>query len=271
MANHSYSMAISFWSDGLNDVSKAVNDCGLASELSYMQQEANALGFGNVTVLGTAASVLVHGSDVYENLFSAFQAFESHDYRTAGSDLGAVMNDLSQWTTNHSCTADCCYVVTGIMQFLGDIQGDIRACQSDFQRAFGNFTKAYSEMHGGRVGGGDFHFNTDTKMIQKGVKAIGYGLLDIAAGVGECHLAQLSEIVSALAVKLGIVPEVGWFEEVLKILINGVQIEQGVGQACLDFGDGNWVGFGYNIAKLIRTLITGDITTQIAQTPLIAA
>ena len=31
------------------------------------------------------------------------------------------------------------------------------------------------------------------------------------------------------------------FKQVLKILINGVQIEQGVGQACLDFGDGNWV------------------------------
>ena len=37
----------------------------------------------------------------------------------------------------------------------------------------------------------------------------------VMAGIGNRHLAQLSEIVSALAVKLGIVPEVGWFEEVI--------------------------------------------------------
>lgn len=50
-------------------------------------------------------------------------------------------------------------------------------------------------------------------------------------------------------------PEVGWLEELLHILIEGVHIEQEVGDACVDYGDGNWAGFGYNIAKLVKTLL----------------
>ena len=49
--------------------------------------------------------------------------------------------------------------------------------------------------------------------------------------------------------------QVAWVEEALKILIEGVEIEQEVGTACVDYSEGNWVGFGYNIAKLIKTLV----------------
>ena len=29
----------------------------------------------------------------------------------------------------HSCTSDMCYVVSGVMEFLGNIQGDIKNCE----------------------------------------------------------------------------------------------------------------------------------------------
>merc|ERR1712072_1271164 len=159
------------------------------------------------------------------------------------------MGTLSQWTKGHACTSNFCYTVMGLMQFMGDIQGDIRNCKADFQASWGNFTQAYKDLYDSKAnssGGGDFHWDLDAKHIAKGVKDIGYAMKDVAKGVGDCHLAELADILEKLAVKLGIAPEVQWVEEVLKVLIEGVHIEQEVGDACLDYGQGNWVGFGYN-------------------------
>jgi len=256
LAQHQYKSAVIYWATGLDGVAKGVQQCGLASELSFIQQEAAALGFGNITALGNAATILVHGSDVYDELFKSFQAFSAHDYRTAGAEIGTVMNQLSNWTKGHSCTSDFCYVVTGMMQFMGDIQGDIRACKNDFESGFHNFTEAFKQLTGKNPNAtGSFPFTTDTARIKTGIGDLGAGLKDVAAGVGDCHLQEFAEILEKLAVKLGVAPEIQIVEELLKILIDGVQIETEVGDACLDYSQGNWVGFGYNLMKLIKTLI----------------
>ena len=52
-----------------------------------------------------------------------------------------------------------------------------------------------------------------------------------------------------------VVPEVSFIEEVLHILIEGVEIEKEIGDACEDYADQNWPGFGFNLAKLIKTLL----------------
>ena len=77
----------------------------------------------------------------------------------------------------------------------------------------------------------------------------------VAKGVSDCHLEEFADILSKLAIKLGIVPEVGWIEEILHIVIEGVKIENEIGDACDDFGNKNWVGFGYNVARLVKTLV----------------
>ena len=77
----------------------------------------------------------------------------------------------------------------------------------------------------------------------------------MAKGVSDCHLQEFADLLEKLAVKLGIAPEIGWIEEILHILIEGVNIENEIGDACDDFGEKNWVGFGYNLAKLIKTLL----------------
>jgi len=218
------------------------------------------------------AQVLIHGADFYDDLFDAFGAIESHDWRTAGADLGKVMNQLSNWTTHHACTSDYCYVVLGIFQYVGDVQGDIRQCEGDFKHAFSNFTAAFHALHdtskGLHVGG--FHFNTDVSHIKEGIKDIGYGLIDVSHGVKDCQLQALADIIEQLAIKLGVAPEVQWVEELLTILIKGVEIEQEVGEACVDYSDGNWVGFGYNIAKLVKTLV-GVTATEALERPALAA
>ena len=182
-----------------------------------------------------------------------------------------MMNQLSQWTTGHSCTSPICYVLTGIMQYLGDIQGDIKSCEADLQQSWGNFTAAYGALHKSSatelalshrqlvtqnyLSSNDFAFNTDPNAIKTGIRDIGYGFTDIAKGVNDCHLQELAEILTDLAAKLGLTPEVQFLEDVLKILINGVEIENEIGSACVDWSNGNWVGFGYNVIALIKNLL----------------
>merc|ERR1712203_757826 len=131
------------WAAGLNDVAKSVSACGVATELAYIEHEAQVLGLGNLTVLDNVAKVIVHGADFYEDLYAAVVAIENKDYRSAGEYLGKVMDQLSKWTTGHLCTSPVCYVVSGVLQYLADMEGDFGACKCDFQDAWGNFTSAF--------------------------------------------------------------------------------------------------------------------------------
>jgi hypothetical protein len=264
MGQRKIGAALTYWASGLNHVAKSTQDCGLASELSFMEQEANLLGFGNITALGDAAQIIIHGADFYEDVYGAFEAFETHDYRTAGTDLGKVMQQLSEWTTGHACTSPICYVVMGMMQYLGDIEGDIKKCEGDLKQSWGNFTAAYQELKSTDLtltsaqqygSNADFAFVSSSNNIRAGIKDLGLALQNVASGVTDCHLAELADILAKLATELGIEPEIKWVEEVLKILINGVEIETEIGAACIDYSENNWIGFGYNVIELIKNLL----------------
>lgn len=248
--------ALTYYSNGLQLISNSVGDCGMAKELIYLEQEANTLGFGNVTILGDAASILLHGADIYPELKGAHVAFEAGDYRRVGMDLGKVIQTLSQWTQDYGCKDPFCYVVTGIMQFVGGAQGDIKACGKDFLHAFMNFTHGFGKMRGAASKGiGDFSFNTDVNQIIGGVHEFGVAMKDVAQGVGQCHLPELAIMLGKLGTKMTLSPVVGWLEELLHILIESKHIEQEIGDACLAFSSHNYPGFGFNLARLIKTLL----------------
>ena len=78
---------------------------------------------------------------------------------------------------------------------------------------------------------------------------------EIAAGVKDCHLQEFSDLIARLAMKLGIVPEVTFIEELLHIIINHVKIEEEIGDACDAFHKNNYAGLGYHVARLTRTLL----------------
>ena len=241
------------WATGLNSVAKAVSDCGLQDELGFIEQEANVLGLGNASIVGEIGSIVVHGADFYEEFFTALMDLEHHDWRAAGQDLGGVLDQLSKWTKGHACNSDMCYVVVGVLQFMGDIEGSVKTCENDFKEAWGDFKDGWDAFHDSHHS--IFHFRHNADEVKKGVKAFGEGVKKIADAVTDCHLEEFAELLTELAAKLGIVPEVGWLEELLHILIEGVHIEKEVGDACVDYGNGNWAGFGYNIAKLVKTLL----------------
>jgi tetratricopeptide (TPR) repeat protein len=255
--------AIKYWASGLNQLAKAVDACGLPKELSYLEQEANVLGLGNVTVIGTAVSILVHGSDIYEEMYAAWQAYSTQDFKTAGAELQKALSSMYQWTTGHLCTSDACYVFSGILQYFSDLAKDIKKCGHDMEDMLDNFDNAFHLLSANSQSVVDSNswisgFTRNHTAIEAGIAEIGKGINDLANSVSDCHLADLLSILTALAAKLGIVPELKIVEEILKILIDGVEIEREIANALEDWSEHNWAGFGYNLIKLVKSLLKAD-------------
>jgi len=167
--------------------------------------------------------------------------------------MGAVLNQLSDWTKGHACTSDICYVVIGVLQFMGDIDGSVKQCEDDFKGAWDDFKHAYANFSDSHHS--IFHWKHDSDAIKLGVKSVGLGVQLVANAVSDCHLQEFANLLASLAAKLGIAPEISFLEEILHILIEGVHIEDEVSAACADYSSDNWVGFGFNVAKLLKTLL----------------
>ena len=253
-----YKLAVQSVSASLSSVAAAVTACGLQKQMGFIVNEANVLGLANVTALSTISNdiaILVHGADFYQLLYAMVQDAQKHNWRAAGGDLQRAMTQLSTWTKAHACTDNFCFVVIGILQYLGDIQGSIKECKQDFKMAYGDFIMAYKNMTLSHSAPGFWGWKANDDSIRKGIAALGEGIEMVSQGVGACDLVEFADILAELAAKLGIAPEVSWIEEGLHLLINGVRIEQEVGSAMVDWSNRNWPGFGYNIAALVKTLV----------------
>lgn len=243
---------------GLSEISDTIDACGITKELNFIKQEANVLGLGNLTILNGVISVLVHGQQFGSEVGQGFTYFFSGDYRDAAQELGKAMNDLSKWTTGHLCTSPVCYIVNGVLQYFQDLASDVKTCGNDLEDEWKDFGNAFKALGGN---GSVWKWDPSVQNIKKGVADVGQGLHALAASVSDCHLAQLAEIIEALAVKLGLVPEVAWVEELLHILIDGVEIVDELASACTDYANSNWPAFGYEIVKIISSFVSeGKIT-----------
>jgi uncharacterized protein YukE len=251
--------AVKDWSSGLNVIAHAITDdsgCGIAKQLGLLAHEANALGLANVTILKDAekiAKIVLHGASFEEDLFAALTAFENHDARGAGTALGKVLDTLTQWTTGKGCdSSNACFVLEGIITLVADGAGSFKQCEADIKETWGNISAAFKEFDDGKS---FWHFKHNRDAIRAGVRDLGNAMHDLARSVTDCHLQEIADLLLKLATKLGLAPEISWIEEVLHILIEGVHIENEIGDACDDYSNKNYIGFGYNVAKLVYTLV----------------
>ncbi len=262
---------------GIRVIGDAVGDCGLTDELAFFKHEADIFGMSNVTALekaGEAIAVLIHGFDLFDDVMDMIADVQNHDYKGAGSEIKKIMDSLSEWSTGHVCQNTWCYIVEGVMEFEAVIEGDVRQCEQDFENAWGEFgaavalfenqvelAKAHEVDMRRRLDAGFQLTEEDEELklqisskVKDAVKDIGKGLEDVAAGIHDCHLEELADILTKLAAELA-VPEVSWIAEVLHIIVNGAEIVEDVGEACEAFGDERWASFGYDIAKLIKIVL----------------
>lgn len=184
------------------------------------------------------------------------QDVKQHDWRGAGRNLQQVMSQLNKWTGRFACRSNACFVVIGMLQYLGDVQGSVRACEGDFKAAFADFSFAYGNFsHNTRGAAAVFRTSQNRARIRAGVRSLGKGVQKVGAGVQACHLAALADILARLAVKLGVAPELAWLEEALHVLVEGVRIDEEVGGALVDWANKDWPGFGYQVVSLVETLL----------------
>ena len=276
---------------GLRMVGKALTDCGLGEELDFIAKEADVFGLAGVTIIDEARevySIVVHGFDFYDNVLDMVVDFEKKDWKSAGGEIHAIVDQLSIWSNGHVCQRSACYIVEGIMEFEKVLEGDIKQCEADFVDAWSMFTAAVNEFSDNvsaanavsdylnspstatsrktlaAFGAVDLSTFSDSDMeilktqladnIKQAVKDIGLGLEDVAKGVGDCHLDDLAKLLEKLAGSMAF-PVVSWISNIIHVLVNSVEIVEDIGEACVDFGDDNWVRFGFDIAKLIKVLV----------------
>eukprot|EP00929_Paragymnodinium_shiwhaense_P004703 TRINITY_DN10581_c0_g1_i1.p1 TRINITY_DN10581_c0_g1~~TRINITY_DN10581_c0_g1_i1.p1 ORF type:complete len:856 (+),score=251.75 TRINITY_DN10581_c0_g1_i1:97-2664(+) len=259
--------SLNSFAQGFSLIAEGVKTCGLEDKLAWIEQEGNVLGLGNITELDTISKIIVHGADFYEEVYGAWQALVQHDPHAAAQKFKAVLSDLYKWSTGNLCPTSVCYAVNGMMQFLSDEMKDVSKCKKDFGDAKTYFNDAFVELSG--------HdsifsaFSQDNRNVSKGIADLGYGLRAISKSVGDCHLQEFLTALEELAAILTTQPpELQWLEAFLKIIIDGVDIEVEVSNALVDFGNHNWPGFGYNLFKLIKTLLSGKAQqTQAATMP----
>ena len=251
--------ALEMWSSALNVIATAVTDdsgCGVAKELTLLAHEANVLGLANVTLIKDAekiAKIFLHGANLEEELYAALQSFENHDARGAGLALGKILETLAQWTTGKGCSSsNACFVLEGIITLVADGAGSFKECEADVKESWGNLSASFHEFTDGEK---FWHFKHNKDAIRSGVHDLGNAMHLLASSVGACHLQEVADLIAKLAAKLGIVPEISWVEELLHIVIESVHLENEIGDACDDYANKNYVGFGYNVARLIYTLV----------------
>merc|ERR1712232_1416146 len=111
-----------------------------------MEQEANRLGLGNISEVDGVVRILVQGSDFYGELYNAMASMEQHDFRAAGAELAGVLKELNTWTHGHLCETNVCYVLSGVMQYLGSVQDDAKASKMDALDAWRGLENAYKDL-----------------------------------------------------------------------------------------------------------------------------
>eukprot|EP00941_MAST-03F_sp_MAST-3F-sp1_P005711 g5711.t1 len=251
--------ALSSFSKGISQVAKLIQKCGVDKELTTLINSAHSLGLSNVATKkadGTIA-VLVHGVDLVKDIDGAVESFLAKDYGTTGKSLGKALDMISKWTSGHSCTSSVCYMVEGVFQAMSIVEGSVKTCENDLQHSWGNFTTAFTEFADSKES--LFHWATHRKdpssYISKGVMDLSNGFHLMAAAVKDCEVVELAELLEKLGAKLSLTPEVSVIEETVKIVLHGVEITEEISASCSDFANQNWVGFGYELAKLIKDLL----------------
>jgi hypothetical protein len=267
-------------SKGMRQIGTAITDCGLEEELDFIKHEAEVFGLATA---GDGLSILVHGFELYDDVYDTVDEVTKSDWRAAGLSIHKILDELNGWTSDNMCDNTWCYVVEGMMEAEQIIEGDIKQCESDFENAWTEFTNAYNlfenkmeevRMVQGYLSGQEEGVSAEMRRklqnlsdeeiedlksgiadsIKEAIKDIGLGLEDVAKGVDDCHLDDFAELLTKLAAELA-VPEVSWIAEVLHIVVHGAEIVEEIGEACEDFGDSNYVRFGFDIAKLIKVLL----------------
>eukprot|EP01027_Heterolobosea_sp_BB2_P020520 GEZU01029275.1.p1 GENE.GEZU01029275.1~~GEZU01029275.1.p1 ORF type:complete len:892 (-),score=374.14 GEZU01029275.1:181-2856(-) len=244
-----YEEGLASLANALHEVSQAVGDCQLQEVAQLIDQEAQHLAGGNVQWLNNAVQILIDGANVYDDIYSAVQDFESGNYAGAGNSIGNLLSMIQHL----GCNTTACNIVEGLMETLELVADDLGPCSADLDQAVGFFESAVAQFQQER--------------FEAAIVDVATGLDYIAQAVSQCGLTQLATVLENEAKLLGF-HDVSVIDDAVQIIVAGADLYEDFFDAAQDFSHSDWRGFGQNLGNMILKYEemrskTGACTTDI--------
>eukprot|EP00003_Mantamonas_plastica_P025474 TRINITY_DN4_c0_g2_i1.p1 TRINITY_DN4_c0_g2~~TRINITY_DN4_c0_g2_i1.p1 ORF type:complete len:743 (-),score=285.52 TRINITY_DN4_c0_g2_i1:1999-4227(-) len=267
---HHYGDGLKDLANGLYKVADGIQACQLPELADKLNAQAQQLGISQVKKVDNIIHIASGGAAIYEEIFAAVSAFESHNFRSFGNNLGKAFLKLMTMSSKFGCSQDeeICTLVQGALQGLNLIQdlkkckADLKAVKTDFEAAFADFRKDHALSPAGGEEVEEFFWSRkrrrEHREVKAGLKELGQALDATRNAIVDCDLEQFAELIAKLVAKLGgATGFIGWLEEAFKIIVEGVNIFDHIKALVHAFEQRpkNWLGIGFNIAELVKELV----------------
>eukprot|EP00762_Andalucia_godoyi_P003186 ANDGO_01102.mRNA.1 hypothetical protein len=238
--NKQYETAVSDLASGLDQIAVAAGPCNIEGLATLIEDEAKTLGVANVQWIGQSVSIVVGSLDIYSDLYSAVEDWNSGNFNGFGADIAALLGTLE--TSACVATDPACILLDGFLQTLKVVAQDMAGtCRADLSQAVASAKTAAA--------------NWEAKKYADAVTSMAVALDDIALGLGQCNLPQLADIVAKQAQKLHIAVPQDLGQKV-QILVNDVDVGTAVFAVVEDLSQDNLPKMAVDLANLVSALAT---------------
>jgi hypothetical protein len=223
--------------DSFKSLSSGVKNCHLDELADVISAQGSKIGIANVEIVEEVVKVLIEGSDVYDDIYSATTAVHNGDYKSFGRSIGALIKDSHVAT----CNSPICKFLTSALRMVSIIAPDFTACEADLQAAWADLELVGNAMK--------------DKKYSEAIKALSRSLDTSAKGIQSCDLEKESTMLAQLADQLGL-HQIGQdIEGVIGIFINGENIADELANAGSKIVVKDYEEAGLDIGKAIQILM----------------
>eukprot|EP00708_Paratrimastix_pyriformis_P002054 GAFH01000792.1.p2 GENE.GAFH01000792.1~~GAFH01000792.1.p2 ORF type:complete len:893 (-),score=505.86 GAFH01000792.1:264-2867(-) len=239
-----YQKAVFDFADALDITGKALSACQLQGVAQLIEGVAKDLHLANITVLSQGVQILVNGANIYDDLLTIAKSISSQDY----TNFGVAVSDLLMKLQAASCNTPTCIIVEGLLKAFGQVLPHMKQCTADIDSAWQQL--------------GTFLYDMQKKNTKDAVVQLSQALYTISNAVDDCGLPDLGRLISDEAKKLGLADVVVISDQVVKVLVNGVDVYQNLYQLSQDITTKNYRDMGVRLATLVTEIAATGCTSQ---------
>lgn len=241
----------------VKDISAGVQQCGLTNLVKQLAQVVEQLKSGPEGIIkivgGEILRIFHNGKEITGDIKGGVEAFENHDYSTAGLKFGEVAGLLLP-TASGMLTSP----LTPAVQFMEGFAlgfeteiGNVAQCLQDGEQLVSDFSDFYESLDKGFQ-------DRSAKELYDGLKEIPVVAKEISLAVQQCGFAQLAQRIAQVVQEFKKGPE-GVFHivinEVVSILHNEKDLSADIQQGLAAFKRQDYTTCGVKVGQLIGILL----------------
>lgn len=241
----------------VKDISAGVQQCGLTNLVKQLAQVVEQLKSGPEGIIkivgGEILRIFHNGKEITGDIKGGVEAFENHDYSTAGLKFGEVAGLLLP-TASGMLTSP----LTPAVQFMEGFAlgfeteiGNVAQCLQDGEQLVSDFSDFYESLDKGFQ-------DRSAKELYDGLKEIPVVAKEISLAVQQCGFVQLAQRIAQVVQEFKKGPE-GVFHivinEVVSILHNEKDLSADIQQGLAAFKRQDYTTCGVKVGQLIGILL----------------